>query len=60
MLDIRFLKVIVNKIVFNIIDFNLVFLFLCYIESYKQTTINVEINKKIRRCKSTLELIKKA
>ncbi len=47
MLDIRFSKVIINKIVFNIIDFNLVFLFLCCIESYKQTTINVEINKEI-------------
>jgi len=47
MLDIRFSKVIINKIVFNIIDFNLVFLFLYCIESYKQITINVEINKEI-------------
>ncbi len=47
MLNVRFLKVIVNRIVFNVIDFNSIFLFLCCVEFHKQTTTNVKINKKI-------------
>jgi len=59
MLNIRFSKIIVDRIVFNVIDFNFVFLFFCCVEFYEQTTINVEVNKKIRRRKSMLKLIEK-